>query len=463
MLTGALSPVDFGTSAYASFSLGVGKMKVSLEKQGKNVVTINLEVEAEKTQRAYESACRRLSHKVNIPGFRRGKAPKAIIEKTLGEEYIKHDALENFVPELIHEAISQEKLDIITEPEVESYNFELGKPLTLTAKCELRPEVTLGKYQGVDVKVPQSKVPPEAVEAALKQIAESKASMTDVPARAVAMGDTVVLDFECFHEGKPVDGGSAQGLMLEMKEGNFFEGFCEQVIGKQPEDKLDVKVKFPSDYRNKDLAGKDTIFKTHIRGLREKKVPDINDELAKTLGQESLAALKEIIKERMGDEVKEENETRKQKHVVQAVVANAEVDLPDTMVEREAEMLLEQAKRMFERGGVNWQEFQEKEGFAKMKEDKVKEARERVLTSLVLGAVVRAENMNVEPDELNLYLAEMAESYQVPLERVQKTPELMRKGMEEVLAQKVVDFLVSRANIEFVEEEAKAEAEKVSV
>src|ERR1700733_7342788 len=196
-------------------------MKVTLDREGQNVVHLGLEVEAEKAIREYEKACRLISQNRNIPGFRRGKAPRAIIEKTFGVDYIKAVALENLVPRYLSDAITDQSIDVITEPQIESCVFELGSPLKFTAKFEVRPEVTLGEYSGVSVKVPEAKLPGDAMEKALTSIAESKASLKAVPNRSVVNGDTVLLDFECFVDGNTVEGGKADGLVLEVKEGTF--------------------------------------------------------------------------------------------------------------------------------------------------------------------------------------------------------------------------------------------------
>lgn len=435
-------------------------MKVSLEKKGQNVVSLAVEVEAERAQKAYDQACRQLSHKVNIPGFRKGKAPKNVIEKTLGPDYIKRETLEHLIPQLIGSAITEKELDIITEPEVDSLNFELGQPLSFTAQFEVRPDVTLGKYKGVSVEVPEATMKEEALDTVLKQLAESKATLTEIPDRKIAMGDTVIIDFECHYDGKPIEGGKAEGLMLEMGEGNFFEGFCEQLVGAEPNKEKDVNVTFPENYRNKDLAGKKAIFKVTVKGLREKALPDINDELAKSIGMESLDKLKEAITERLKAEVKDENDARSQKAVVEKVVEDAKVDLPDTMVERETNMLIQQNRQAIERSGQSWEEFEKTDGYKTMKEEKEKEARQRVSTSLILGAIVRAEKLAVEDKDLYPHFAELAQMYNVPLEKVVGNAEIRRKIMEESLASKVVEFLMNSAEIKYV---AEKESDKQKV
>jgi len=429
-------------------------MKVSLEREGKNVVELGLEVEAEKAIKAYEVACRQLSQRVNIPGFRRGKAPRQIIEKTVGVDYIKREALEHLVPELLNRAIVDENLDVITEPQIDSCDFELGAPLKLKARFEVRPEVTLGVYQGLSVTVPEAGLPADAMERALRNIAESRSSLKDVGGRPVTMGDTIVLDFECFVDEKLVEGGKAEGLVLEMKEGNFIDGFCEQLVGKEPDSRAELKVTFPENYRNKELAGKPAVFQVDIRGIRERTVPDINDELAISVGQESLEKLKEAIAARLEEELKQENESRAQRAVVDAAISNAQVDIPDTMVEREAALLMKQLRQMVEQNGQDWEAFEQSPEFGKIGEGKEAEARQRVLTSLVLGAIVRAEKMSVTDAEMAPYLAELASRYNVPIERVARSDELRRQVMEEVLTQKVVEYLVGRAQIRFVSDSA---------
>ncbi len=437
-------------------------MKVNLEKQGKNVVQIGLELEPEKAMKAYEVACRQLSHRVNIPGFRKGKAPRNIIEKNLGVDYIKREALESLVPEMLNRAIMDENLDVITEPEIDSCDFELGSPLKLKAKFEVRPEVKLGQYQGIAVEVPEAKLPADALDRALANVADSKAALQSVADRPVSTGDTVVLDFECYVDDKLVEGGKAEGLILEIKEGNFLEGFCEQLVGNEPGQQTDVKVRFPDEYRNRELAGKDAVFKVEIKGIRERFVPPIDDELAVAVGQESLEQLKVLIQLRLDEEVRQENESRSQRALVEAIIAGAEVDIPETMVDREHDLLMRQVKSMVEQNEQNWDEFQQAPEFTGIAGVKRAEAAQRVLTSLVLGAIVRAEKVTVMDEEMVPYLHEVANRYNVAIDRVASNEEVRRQVMEEILTQKVVQFLAGQANIQFVPEEEFAARHAVS-
>lgn len=437
-------------------------MKVTLDREGKNVVKVGLELEAEKASRAYEITCRELSHQVEIPGFRKGKAPRNIIEKRFGRDLIKKEALERLVPELLQQVITEKSLDIITSPTIEECKFELGEPLTLLAKFEVRPDVELGQYKGVSVNVPEAQLPGDALDRALDNIAEQKATLKPVESREVKNDDNVLLDFECLVDSELVEGGKAEGLNLEVREGAFLPGFCEKLVGHKPGDKFDVEVKFPDDYRNKNLAGKPAVFKVELRELRERVTPEINDDLAKSLGHETLASLKSAVEDRMKEEVDQENRARSQKAVVEAIVSASTVDIPDSMIDREHDLLMQQLKHFVEGNGQDWNEYTKSEEWQSVNDGRKTEAKQRVLHSLVLGAIVRAENLNVTEDEVAPYLAEIAVRNNVPPERYREMAQdeyLMRQITEEVLTNKVVDFLVDSAAVKYVPDE-EAESKK---
>ncbi|MBX9942023.1 MAG: trigger factor [Candidatus Obscuribacterales bacterium] len=428
-------------------------MKVTLEREGKNVVKLGIELEAERVKRAYEMACRELSKQVRIPGFRPGKAPRMILEKTIGEDNIKNEALQSLVPEVISEAVLKENLDLITAPEYSKVEFKLGEPLKLEAKFEVRPEVKLGKYKELEVNVPEVTLPADALERALANVAETRSSLAPVEGRASEMGDTVVLDFKATIDGEPMEGGNAESFVMELKEGAFLPNFCEQIVGKSKGDQFDVKASFPENYRRKDVAGKEAVFAVVLKEIRRKFVPDINDELAKAVGHESLDALKESLRGELDELVKQENEARAQRMVVEAVSHCAEVDIPETMIQREKELLVNQMRRYMEQQGQSFDEVASNPDFQQVIASKDDEAKQRVLTSLVLGAVVRAENITVEEDEMGPYFADLAMRYNLRPDQYQEfaaNQEVRRQVAEEVLTGKVVELLVSSAKINYV-------------
>lgn len=432
-------------------------MKVTLEREGKNVIKLGIELEAERVKRAYEMACRQLSNQVRIPGFRPGKAPRMILEKTIGEDHIKNETLQRLVPEVITEALLKENLDVITAPEYSNVEFKLGEPLKLQATFEVRPEVKLGNYKEIEVNVPEVTLPPDAMERALNNVADTRSSLAPVEGRAAEMGDTVVIDFNCTVDGEPMEGGKADSFVLELKEGSFLPNFCEQIVALEKGAKAEIKAAFPDNYRRKDVAGKEGVFAIVLKEIRRKFTPDINDELAKAIGHDNLDALKESIKNELDEVVKQENEARAQRMVVEAVAHCAEVDIPETMVQREKELLVNQMRQYMQQQGQSFEELENSPEFASLAESKLEEARQRVLTSLVLGAVVREEKLAVSEEEMGPYFAELAMRYNLRPDQFQEfaaNDEVRRQVAEEVLTGKVVELLVSTAKINFVPDDA---------
>ena len=424
-------------------------MKVTLNREGKNLVKLGLELEPDKAMRAYEHACRSLSNKVNIPGFRRGKVPRHVLEKTVGIEYIKQETLDRLVPEVLNEAITQESLDIITQPQIDSCKFDLGEPLKLEAKFEVRPEVNLGQYKGLTVEIPENKFDEKNIDKALESLASAQAELSTIPARPIKMGDTVLLDFECLVDNKTVEGGQAQGMLLEVKPGGFIEGFCEQLVDKEPDTDVEIKASFPAEYRNALLAGKEGIFKTKIRELREKTLPKIDDALAQKFAVESLEKLKERLEINLKEEFDMNNEATKQKLIVEAIVKNASVDLPETMIEREQKLLLDQLKYYFQQNGRSFDELEKSPEFEKLKTDKYEEAQKRVLTSLVLGAIIKEEKVTVTEEEMRLHLEEFIARMGLPPEKASHNEAVHRQALEELLTAKVMELLLQNTEIAY--------------
>jgi trigger factor len=437
-------------------------MKVTLDREGKNLVKLGLELEPDKAMRAYENACRALSNKVNIPGFRRGKVPRNVLEKTVGIEYIKQETLDRLLPEVLNEAIAQESLDIITQPQIDSCKFDLGEPLKLEAKFEVRPLVTLGEYKGVTVEVPENKFEESSIDKALDSLATAQAELTTIAPRPVKMGDNVLLDFECLVDNQPVEGGKAQGMLLEVKPGGFIEGFCEQLVGKQPDSEIDINASFPADYRNTLLAGKKGVFKTKIRELREKTLPKIDDALAQKFGVESLEKLKERLATNLKEEFEMNNEAAKQKLVVEAIVKNASVDLPETMIEREQKLLLDQLKYYFQQNGRSFDDVEKSPEFEKLKTEKYEEATKRVLTSLVLGAIIKEEKITVTEEEMRLHLEEFIARMGLPPEKAAHNEAVHRQALEELLTAKVMELLLQNTQITYIPAAASTKDEKSS-
>lgn len=440
-------------------------MKFTLEKEGQNVIKLDIEVEAAQALKTYETVCKQFSHRLNIPGFRKGKAPRNMVERLVGVDNLKQEALDSMWTKAVGEIIRSEKLDIITEPSLNEHIFEFGAPLKLQGTVEIRPEVQLGNYRGLKITVEEATLPKDALEKRLNSIAETKATLQTIAPRQIQAGDHVLLDFECFVNDKLVEGGKAQGLLLEIKDNNFLPGFCEQLVGKQPGDHVEVKSRFPEEYRNTELAGNEGIFKVEVKEIREKAIPELTDELAASFGHESLETLKVAVQSILDEELEGENEARKQKAIVDAVVNEAQVEIPDSMVEREVNLLLSQMKNYVEQSGASWEDFVSQPTYPNIYKEKQEEARRRVQTSLILGAIVRAEELSVTEKEITPYLMELIQRYSLPVEEIQRNEhvqrafqQMQRQATEEALTHKVLDYLIGQSTIEVVPETVREEA-----
>ena len=259
-------------------------MKVTLEKEKDNVVKLDITIPAKEAADAYNDAVKRISQYVNIDGFRKGKAPRQVVERHVGVDRIKHEAIENLMPKAISEAISQNDLDIIAQPYITSFNFDLGSDLTVVAKAELRPEVTLGEYKGITLKVEDSPVPADAHDKAVKNLLNQHSTLEIVTDRPANETDTVVIDFEGVSNGEKIKGGEAKNYPLDLGNSNFIPGFAEQIVGKNLNDEFDINVTFPAEYHDEKLKGQPATFKIKINEIKEKKVPELNDEFAQKVG-----------------------------------------------------------------------------------------------------------------------------------------------------------------------------------
>lgn len=286
--------------------------------------------------------------------------------------------------------------------------------------------------------------------------------MTTIAPRPIKMGDTVLLDFECLVDKQPVEGGKAQGMLIEVKPGGFIEGFCEQLVDKEPSTEIDIKASFPADYRNTQLAGKEGIFKTKIRELREKTLPKIDDALAQKFGVESLEKLKERLATNLKEEFDMNNEATKQKLIVEAIVKDASVDLPETMIEREQKLLLEQLKYYFQQNGRSFEDVENSPEFEKLKTEKYEEARKRVLTSLVLGAIIKEEKVTVTEEEMRLHLEEFIARMGLPPEKAAHNEAVHRQALEELLTAKVMELILQSTEITYMPATPTTEDQKSS-
>lgn len=432
-------------------------MKVELEKQDKNQVLLTLEIPGEHAQQEYNKACRRLSQRVNIPGFRRGKAPIRMVERAVGTERIKQEALDRLLPTIFADVISEHELDIIAPPRIEKFNFDIGKPVLVKALMELRPEVRLPNL-ALQVEIPEYKAPADQEDKELEVLLERHTEFRSVEGRPAQENDIATIDFDGFVDGKPIDGGSAKGYQLDLANSPFIEGFSAQLVGKAIDEPCKVNVTFPDNYHEAALSGKPAEFDVTIRSLQERVVPELNDEFAKKVGNyESVADLREALKKALQEGVDRENRSRKEKGVVQELVKQIELDLPPTLVEREVRLLLEDVKQRFKSQNLSFDEFIESQGQEHILQNLREEAVTRIKTSFAIGAVAKQENLSLSEEEFNNQVQALARHRGVDEKAILRQLANNQNGLQamtdQLLAQKVVDLLVEKATFTLVDEE----------
>lgn len=450
--------------AYVSEKRSYLVMKVEVEKQDTLSAKINLEIPSEQATQEYNKAWRRLGQRLNIPGFRRGKAPRGIVEKTVGVERIKQEALDRLLPHVFADAISEHQLDIVAPPQIESFKFELNDGIRIQASVELRPEVKLADFSGLTVDVPEYKHPEDAEEREIKTIVERLSTLEPVIDRPTQKDDIVSIDFTGYAAGELIRGGSAKNYKLDLGNNNFIEGFAEQLVGHKLSEEFSINVTFPENYHDNTLAGKPAEFKIKINEISNKVTPELNDELAKKVGPyESLAQLKEDIQKMLADAAEQENTFRKQKAVVDAVVEKSDVAIPESMVSRELRILVEDIKQRIKGQGLSWEKFLESQGVDATMNNLREEAVKRIKTSLVFGALAKQEDMRVSEDEFGEQVRELAGMRGVDEKNIMRhlgnNFEAAQALSDQLLSQKIVTFLSDKANFNFVPE-AQAEDKK---
>jgi trigger factor len=435
-------------------------MKVVIEKQEKNVAQINLDIPVEHAVQEYNKACRRLSQRLNIPGFRRGKAPRAMVEKTVGVERIKQEALERILPHAFADAISEHQLDVVAPPQVETFSFDLQGGIQVKANVELRPEVTVPDLS-LQVTVPEYKHPEDAEQKELNNLVERMITLEPVIDRPVVETDIVNIDFSGAVNGEAIRGGSAKNYRLDLVNNNFIEGFATQIVGHKLSEEFVIQVTFPEDYHDAALAGKPADFTIKINEIKKRVVPELTDELAQKVGPyENVEQLKTEVREALKRSEDQENQFRKQKSLVEELVKRADVDIPDSMINREARILLEEVQQRFKSQGLSWEEFLDSQGHEAIWENLRSEARNRIKTSLVFGAVAKQEGLAVTEDEFSSQVQEIAQlrnvEEKVVMRQLANNPQAVQALSDQILAQKIVDFLMERATFTLVPEGMEA-------
>ena len=430
-------------------------MKTTVEKLENNMVKVDIEIDAETAEKEYNKACKRLAQRVNIPGFRKGKAPKAILEKNIGAEAIKHDVMDSLLSSAFAQAIKENDLNIITEPAVESYDFEIGKPVKIVAKMELKPEVKFEQYKDLEVEVEEFKTAEDAMEKEIEELTEKFTTLQTVSDRESTDKDVVMMDFEGSVDGNLIDGGSAKNYMLDLEHSNFIPGFAEQLVGHKTGEEFTIDVTFPENYHDEKLNGKPAQFKIKINEIKEKIKPELNDELAKKVGNfKSVDELKADIQKYLDNTAKVENDKRSANKLFETIMEKMSVEVQPSMVEREKQALLIDFKQKVAQSGVNWDDVMKNDGPEKIDEELKTEALNRIKNSLMMSEIAKLENIQVTPQDLEQKIGELAMMYQTDkgtiFKEIARNTAMIQSLSQQALTQKVTKFLLENNKIKFV-------------
>jgi len=430
-------------------------MKVNLEKEPNNLVKLDIEVSAKDALTEYNKAVKKISEHVNIPGFRKGKAPRNMVEQHVGIERIKQETLERLLPNIFKETIMENKLDVISQPYVESYDFEIGQDIKIVAKVELRPEVKLGEYKNLTVEVEEYVTPKDAFDKALDGLLQRNATFSLVIDRPTKENDVVVIDFDGSVKGEKIQGGAAQNYSLDLANSNFIPGFAEQLVGKKLDEEFDINVEFPKEYQDAKLAGQPAIFKIKLKEIKEKVLPELNDELAQKAGNfKTVEDLKADIQKFLDATKEKEDRKNSDNMIFEKVLSSVKIDIQDSMIERESQSLLEEYKQRLTMQGYKWEDVLKTQNQETILTELKGEAAIRIKNSLVIDKIAQEENLKIEPADLESKLKELETTYHMDrmeiIKQLNQNQEMFNALSQQALNEKVVKFLAENNKVKMV-------------
>ena len=422
-------------------------MSLQVEKLEKNMAKLTIEVPAEELEAAIEKAYQKNKGKIQIPGFRKGKVPRKMIEQLYGKEFFYEDAANALIPEAYEKAVEECEDTIVSSPKVDVTQIEGGKPFIFTAEVALKPEVTLGKYKGVEVEKIDITVSDEEVDADLNQQRENNSRMVTVE-RAVADGDVAVIDFEGFVDDVAFEGGKGENYSLAIGSHSFIDNFEEQLIGKNAGEDVEVNVTFPEEYQAKELAGKPAVFKVSIKEVKEKQLPELDDDFAQDVSDfDTLAEYKEDLKKTISVRKENEAKAKKEDEAIAKIVETSKMDIPEAMINTQVNRMVEDFAQRLQQQGLSIDQYFQYTGMTadKIVEEMKPEAVKRIQTRLVLEAVAKAEDIQVSDEEFDAELQKMADMYKMELSQIKEfMGEFEGKQIRSDIAiQKAVDLIVN--------------------
>ena len=425
-------------------------MSVQVEKLEKSMAKLTITVEAAKFDAAVDSAYQKNKGKIALPGFRKGKAPRAMIEKMYGTGVFFEDAANELIPEAYETAAKESELEIVAQPEIEVTQMDKGTDFIFTATVAIKPEVTLGDYKGIEVEKKEAEVSEEEITAEIDKAREANSRLITIEDRATEDGDTVIIDFDGYVDGKQFEGGYAEDYTLVLGSHSFIDNFEDQLVGKNLGEDVEVNVTFPEEYHVDELKGKPALFKVKIKEIQKKELPELDDDFAQDVSDfdtldEYKADVEKKILENKENQIKREQEDQ----IIEKIIENAQMEIPQQMIAAQTRQMTQEFAQRLSSQGLSMEQYMQFTGLTpqKMMEDLEPQALKRIQSRLVLEAVVAAENIEASDEEIDKELENMASMYQMEIDKLKELigdDEKKQIGMD-LAVQKAVEFVVKEA------------------
>ena len=398
-------------------------MSLQVEKLEKNMAKLTIEVSAEEFEKAVQKAYQKNKGRINVQGFRKGKAPRNIIEKMYGPEVFFEDAANDLIPQAYEEEIRNCDLEIVSQPKIDVEQIKKGEPFIFTAEVALKPEVTLGEYKGLKVEVEDAAVTDEDVDKEIEAERDRNARTVSVEGRAAQLDDTVTIDYEGFVDGEAFEGGKGENYPLVLGSHSFIDNFEDQLVGKEVGDEVEVNVTFPQNYHAEEMAGKKAMFKVKVNEIKTKELPELDDDFAQDVSEfDTLAEYKEDVKKKLTERKELEVKRAKEDAVIEKIIENAAMEIPEPMVDAQVRQMVEEFAGRIQQQGLSFEQYMQFSGMTpdKMLEEMRPNALKRIQSRLVLEAVVEAEKIEVSDEKVDQELADMAKMYQMEADKLKE-------------------------------------------
>lgn len=425
-------------------------MSVQVEKLEKNMAKLVIEVPAEEFEKALDEAYKKSRNKIAMPGFRKGKAPRKMIEKMYGASVFYEDAANIIIPDAYENAAKESGLEIVSQPEIEVEQIEKGTPFIFAATVAVKPEITLGDYKGIEIEKKTAEVTDEEVDTEISRVRENNSRMITVDDRATQEGDTVIIDFDGYVDGEQFEGGKAEDYSLVLGSHTFIDNFEEQLIGKNPGDSVEVHVTFPDMYQAEELRGKEAVFYVEINDIKVKELPEIDDEFAQDVSDfDTLEEYKEDLKKKLLENKEAALEREKEEEVIGAIIENSQMEIPDPMVDAQTRQMTQEFAQRLQAQGLSMEQYMQLTGLTpqKMLDELKPQALKRIQSRLVLEAVAAAENIEVSDEEYDKEIDKMAEAYNMEKDKLTGLVSDNEKEQirMDIAVQKAVELVVASA------------------